>query len=50
MHLIDIELNELMLRERLNEAEKQRKNREILRHLRRERSTEPDNNQYNDRD
>lgn len=44
MHLIDIELNELMLRERLNEAEKQRKNREVLRHLRRERSTEFDTN------
>ncbi len=50
MHLIDIELNKLMLRERLNEAEKQRKNREVLRHLQRERNSEHDDNQNDDRD
>lgn len=44
MHLIDIDLNELMLRERLNEAEKQRKDREVLRHLRRERRINHDDN------
>jgi len=42
MHLIDIELNAMMLRERLNEAEKERRKREILLHLRRERRTEFD--------
>ncbi len=48
MYLIDIELNAMMLRERLNEAEKGRNKREILLHLRREHRTEFDNDNNRD--